>query len=105
MAGAKKSQHPLSPKSAKSVAENPSASTQDSIEAGNISRSVAGKEHRGKPDDTNPDEHEQKPPATTAVLVFVSVMLSVFLVGLDRTIIATVRRHPLEQSSHSNGLY
>ncbi len=43
-----------------------------------------------------PDRPELKPSRTTVILVLLSVLMSVFVVALDRTIIATVRRIPTE---------
>ena len=60
------------------------------------SHEVAVKRDSGKPDDPSQQE------STTKIFVLISVFLSMFLVGLDRTIISTVWIQPIEQSLHSD---
>ncbi|KAF4638009.1 hypothetical protein G7Y89_g53 [Cudoniella acicularis] len=80
------SQHPTTPQSAKSTAED--SSDLATTEAGKISHDVAITENPSKPDNPQPDS-QPKQSTTMTILLLVSVLSSTFLVALDRTIIST----------------
>lgn len=76
-------QSSTNPQSVKADASDESDLT--TTDAPKTSHDIPAKETPSKPDNPEP-----KQSTTTTILVIVSVLLSVFLVGLDRTIISTV---------------
>jgi hypothetical protein len=77
------SQHPATPQSIKPVAED--SSDTATTDAGRTSHDVAKKETPSSPDPPKPRQSILK-----ITLVIGSILLSMFLVALDRTIISTV---------------
>lgn len=51
-----------------------------------------------KPDESKPGDPDQKPSTLELVLLLSAVFLSMFVVGVDRTIVSTVPLHSMEQS-------
>ncbi|MCJ1387261.1 hypothetical protein MMC18_000101 [Xylographa bjoerkii] len=96
------SRRPTTPKSAKSAA-------RDSSDLATTQASEASYDVAVKPDPSKPDDPQQKLLTTRIVVLLTSVLLSMFLVGLDRTIIATivciVYTVPLHKRPQIQGLF
>jgi hypothetical protein len=76
-------QSPTTPQSNKSASADPPDLTK--TQAGKTFQDITAKEDPGKP-----KIHHPKPSTARTVLLMVSVLLSTFLVALDKTIISTV---------------
>ncbi|CAM1509629.1 Fc.00g033680.m01.CDS01 [Cosmosporella sp. VM-42] len=87
------SRRPTTSQSANSAAEN-------STESGTVFETSQSHDVAVSGDANERDDTYQEQPTTRVVLLLISVMTSMFLVGLDRTIISTVRSHFGEQNSH-----